>query len=40
MLYKARRETIELYDGYSSMMPEAKAKAKATKGTGLKILTP
>ena len=38
MLYQARREAIELYDGYSSMMSEAKAKAKATKG--LKILTP
>ena len=40
MLYKARREAIKFYDDYSSMMSEAKAKAKATKGTGLKILTP
>ena len=39
MLYKARSEAIKFYD-YSSMMSEAKAKAKATKGTGLKILTP
>ena len=38
MLYKARNEAIKLYDGYSSMMSEA--KLKATKGTGLKILTP
>ena len=40
MLYKARTEVIKFYDDYSSMMSEAKAKAKATKGTGLKILTP
>ena len=40
MLYKARNEAIKFYDDYSSMMSEAKAKAKATKGTGLKILTP
>ena len=40
MLCKARREAIKFYDDYSSMMSEAKAKAKATKGTGLKILTP
>ena len=40
MLYKARREAIKFYDDYSSMMSEAKAKAKATKGTGLKTLTP
>ena len=38
MLYKARQEAIKLYDDYSSMMSEA--KYKATKGTGLKILTP
>ena len=40
MLYKARNAAIKLYHDYSSMMSEAKAKAKATKGTGLKILTP
>ena len=38
MLYKARNEAIKFYDDYSLMMSEA--KAKATKGTGLKILTP
>ena len=38
MLYKARNEAIKFYDDYSSMMSEA--KYKATKGTGLKILTP
>ena len=37
MLYKARNEAIRFYDDYSSMMSEA--KTKATKGTGLKILT-
>ena len=31
-------EAIKFYDDYSSMMSEA--KPKATKGTGLKILTP
>ena len=40
MLYKARNKAIKFYDDYSLMMSEAKAKAKATKGTGLKILTP
>ena len=40
MLYKGRSEAIKFYDDYSSMMSEAKAKAKATKGTGLKTLTP
>ena len=45
MLCKARREAIKFYDDYSSMMSEAKAKAKAkaikgTKVTGLKTLTP
>ena len=40
MLYKARNETIKFYDDYSLMMSEAKVKAKASKGTGLKILTP
>ena len=38
MLYKARNEAIKFYDDYSLMMSEA--KSKATKGTGLKILTP
>ena len=38
MLYKARNEAIEFYDDYSSMMSEA--KHRATKGTGLKVLTP
>ena len=37
MFYKARNKAIKFYDDYSSMMSEA--KAKATKGTGLKILT-
>ena len=42
MLYKARHEAIKFYHDYSSIMSEAKYKAKqdATKGTGLKILTP
>ena len=38
MLYKARSKAIKFYDYYSLMMSEA--KTKATKGTGLKILTP
>ena len=38
MLYKARNEAIKLCDDYSSMMFEA--KYRATKGTGLKVLTP
>ena len=38
MLYKARIEAIKFYDDFSSMMSEA--KYRATKGTGLKILTP
>ena len=38
MLYKATNEAIKFYDDYSSMMSEA--KYRATKGTGLKILTP
>ena len=37
-LYKARSEAIKFYDDYSLMISEA--KTKATKGTGLKILTP
>ena len=40
MLYKGRSEAIKFYDDYSSVMSEAKVKAKATKGTGLKTLTP
>ena len=38
MLCKARSNVIKFYDDYSSMV--SKAKLKATKGTGLKILTP
>ena len=38
MLYKPRNEAIKFHDDYSSMMSEA--KYRATKGTGLKILTP
>ena len=38
MIYKARSEAIKFYDDYSSMISEA--KEKATKGAGLKILTP
>ena len=37
-LYKARREAIKFYNDYFLMMSEA--KTKATKGAGLKILTP
>ena len=42
MLYKARNEAIKFFDKYSSMVSEAKNKAKnqTTKGKGLKILTP
>ena len=42
MLYKARNEAIKFYDDYSSVMSEAKYKAKQnkTQGKGLKILTP
>ena len=40
MLYKARNKSIKFDDDYSSMMSEAKAKVRATKGMGLKILTP
>ena len=40
MLYKARNEAVKFYDQYSLMMSETKTKARATKGTGLKILTP
>ena len=38
MLSKARNEAIKFYDDYSLMEPEA--KNKATKGTGVEILTP
>ena len=37
-LYKARNEAIKFYDDYSLIMSEA--KTRATKGEGLKILTP
>ena len=40
MLYKAGNKSIKFDDDYSSMMSEAKAKVRATKGTSLKILTP
>ena len=38
VLYKSRTCVTEFFDDYSSMVSEA--KLKATKGTGLKILTP
>ena len=38
ILYKARNNVIEFFDDYYSMVSEA--KLKATKVTGLKILTP
>ena len=38
MLYKARDEAINFYGDHSLMMSQA--KYRATKGTGLKILTP
>ena len=38
MLYKARNSVIEFFNDYSSMVSEA--KRKATKGAGLKSLTP
>ena len=38
MLYKARNSVFGFFHDYSSMVSEA--KLKATKGTGLKILTP
>ena len=40
MLYKAKTKAIKFYDGYSLIISEATAKVKATKGRGLKILTP
>ena len=38
MLYKARNKAIKFHNDYYSMM--SGAKYRATKGTGLKILTP
>ena len=38
MLYKTRNEAIKFYEDFSLMASEA--KNKATKRTGLKILTP
>ena len=38
MLYKARNTGIKFYDDYSSIMSDS--KYSATKGTGLKKLTP
>ena len=38
MLYNARNKAIKLFDDYYSVVAEV--KNKATKGTGLKILTP
>ena len=38
MLYKARNEAIKFYDNFSSMM--SVAKYRATKGKGLKMMTP
>ena len=38
MLYKARNNVIKFFDDYSSMV--CKSKHKATKRTGLKMLTP
>ena len=41
MLYKARNEAIKFFNDYTSMVSEAKNKAKnKTSGKGLKILTP
>ena len=37
-LYRARNEAIKFYDDYSLIT--SKAEIKATKGKGLKILTP
>ena len=39
MLYKARNEAIKFFDEYSSMVSEAKTKAR-NEGKTLKILTP
>ena len=44
MLYKARNENIKCYDDHSSLVSEAKSKAKQheteQRAAGLKILTP
>ena len=40
MLYKTRSEAIKFCDDCSSMMYEAKTKAKAAKRTGIKLLIP
>ena len=41
MLYKARNEAIKFFNSCSSMVSEAKNKAKnKASGKGLKILTP
>ena len=39
MLYKARNQAINFFDGYSSMVSVAKNKVK-NEGKGLKVLTP
>ena len=38
MLYKARKKAVKFYDDYSLMISEA--RYRATKGKGLKIITP
>ena len=41
MLYKARNSVIKFFDDYSSVVSEAKLKAKnKTSGKGPKILIP
>ena len=41
MRYKARNSVIKFFDDYSSVVSEAKNKAKNKRsGKGLKILTP
>ena len=41
MFYKARKEAIKFFDDYSSMVSEAKNRAKnKISGKGFKILTP
>ena len=45
MLYKARKNVIDFYDNYSSMLSIAKSKArneaaKEQEAAGFKILTP
>ena len=41
LLYKARKEVIKFFDHYSSLVSDAKNKAKnMTSGKGLKILAP